>query len=80
MLRFAPLPATPSVLLRTGRIRVMSPIILDGGVTWNYPVDLFDDLKYLAPGDEAFFSAIDYPTKRGETHVYNKQTLGLRVA
>ena len=41
----------------------MSPIILDGGGTWNYPVDLFD-----------------YPTKRRETHVYNKQTLGLRVA
>ncbi len=55
-------------------------VMVDGGVTWNYPVDLFDDFEYLAPGDEAFFSAVDYPTKRSETHVYNKQTLGLRVA
>ena len=47
---------------------------------WNYPVDLFDDFDYLGRGDEAFFAAVDYPTKRSETHVYNKQTLGLRVA
>ena len=78
MLRFASVFACSFV--GTSRIGVMSPIILDGGVTWNYPVDLFDDSAYLAPGDEAFCPAVDYPTKRSETHVYNKQTLGLRVA
>jgi len=55
-------------------------VMVDGGVTWNYPVDLFDDLKYLREGDETAFSAVDYPTKRSDSQVYNKQTLGLRVA
>ena len=54
--------------------------MVDGGVTWNYPVDLFDDSRYLAPGDEALSLPTDYPTKRSETQIYNKQTLGLRVA
>ena len=55
-------------------------VMVDGGVTWNYPVDLFDDLKYVREGDEAASLAVDYPTTRSETQVYNKQTLGLRVA
>ena len=55
-------------------------VMVDGGVTWNYPVDLFDDSRYLAPGDEALSLPADYPTKRSKTQVYNKQTLGLRVA
>jgi len=55
-------------------------VMVDGGVTWNYPVDLFDDLKYMREGDESAFSDVDYPTTRSNSQIYNKQTLGLRVA
>jgi len=61
-------------------VRHAGHVMVDGGVTWNYPVDLFDDLKYLDEDDQASFSAVKYPTKRSDRHVYNKQTLGLRVA
>ena len=51
-------------------------VLVDGGVTWNYPLDLFDDRKYLV--NQNAFTTPDY-TRYDENHVYNKETLGLRV-
>ena len=53
-------------------------IHVDGGVTWNYPIDLFDDRKYLEPDSNAF--SIPKYTRYNEEHVYNKETLGFRLA
>lgn len=56
-------------------------VVVDGGVTWNYPIDVFDDVRYLSnPDDETTSAEADYPTRKSDGHVYNKETLGLRVA
>lgn len=52
-------------------------VLVDGGVTWNYPLDLFDERKYLLR--PAAGRAVSYPTNYGPQHVYNMETLGLRV-
>ena len=52
-------------------------IFVDGGVTWNYPVDLFDDRKFVE--DPRAAQPVSYPTTWGPDHVYNKETLGLRL-
>lgn len=52
-------------------------VLVDGGATWNYPIDLFDDTAF-APAPEAAVP-VDYPTTYGPSHIYNKETLGLRV-
>ena len=55
-------------------------ILVDGGVTWNYPLNLFDNTKYLSdPGNKKTFTVPKYPTTSGDHHVYNKETLGFRV-
>jgi NTE family protein len=52
-------------------------VLVDGGLTYNYPIDLFDDKKYV-PDPKARI-AVNYPTRYGPGHVYNKETLGFRV-
>ncbi len=54
-----------------------SQICVDGGVSWNYPLDLFDDKKYVA--NAALAQPPGYPTVYDDNHVYNKETLGFRV-
>jgi NTE family protein len=54
-------------------------ILVDGGVTWNYPLDLFDDKKFVDPADSWKPKPPNYPTTYDENHIYNKQTLGFRV-
>jgi len=51
-------------------------VLVDGGVTWNYPLDLFDDRKYQ-PAPNAFVVP-DY-TRYDDQHIFNKETLGFRV-
>lgn len=51
-------------------------VLVDGGVTWNYPLDLFDDRKYVINPAAA---VIPDGTRYDENHVYNKETLGFRV-
>ena len=58
------------------RLQQAKDILVDGGVTWNYPLGLFDDKKYLA--DTKAGSAPNY-TKYDDNTVYNKETLGFRV-
>jgi len=52
-------------------------IYVDGGVTWNYPLDLFDDKSFLDPGSKAF--TVPTYTQYDDNYVYNKETLGFRV-
>lgn len=69
-----------SVPLFFQSVRLNGEVMLDGGVTWNYPIDLFDDMRYLSdPQDERTHVRPDYPTLRDGAHVYNKETLGFRV-
>lgn len=52
-------------------------IFVDGGVTWNYPLDLFDDVKYVT--NSAAGVPPGYATVYDDNHVYNKETIGFRV-
>jgi NTE family protein len=52
-------------------------IFVDGGVTWNYPLDLFDDKKYVSNPKAGVVPG--YDTVYDDNHIYNKETLGLRV-
>ena len=65
-------------------------VYVDGGVTLNYPVKLFDREKYIVESERAYAArATDYytagnaeflKTRPGRSpYVYNKQTLGLRL-
>ena len=51
--------------------------MVDGGVTWNYPLDLFDDKKYQ-PAPNAGVPP-GYTTVYDDNHIFNKETLGFRV-
>ncbi len=50
-------------------------IIVDGAVTWNYPINIFDNIKYLDNPDNG--SKVDYNMDEG--YVFNYETLGFRV-
>ncbi|WP_211334787.1 hypothetical protein [Desulfosoma caldarium] len=63
---------------------------MDGGVLDNYPVKLFDRLRYLDPAVVASHGRLtDYYTKHNTSlkrkvidvspYIYNKQTLGFRL-
>lgn len=53
---------------------------VDGGITWNYPIDIFDNKKYLSnPENQMSYTIPDYPTLYSQNQVYNKETLGFRV-
>jgi NTE family protein len=54
-------------------------VVVDGGITWNYPIDLFDHPRYLAGSDARARAAPEQPIPGSPHHIYNKQTLGFRV-
>lgn len=66
-----------SIPLFFAAIKEDGDILVDGGVTWNYPIDLFDD-KGFQPAAGAG-QAVKYPTSYDDNHIYNKETLGFRV-
>lgn len=49
-------------------------IIVDGGVAWNYPINIFDDEKYLS--NSANGMSINNNTKH---YLFNHETLGFRL-
>ena len=51
-------------------------VLVDGGVTWNYPLDIFDFKGFLSDPNHG---VIPTYTRYDDTHIYNKETLGLRV-
>lgn len=50
-------------------------VIVDGGLTWNYPVNLFDDKKYLSVAKNG--KPLSYA--KDANHVFNSETLGFRL-
>ena len=50
-------------------------VIVDGGLTWNYPVNLFDDEEYVADPNNAH--PVSYTSEQG--FVFNAETLGFRL-
>jgi NTE family protein len=48
---------------------------VDGGVSWNYPVNLFDDTRYVTQSQNA--EKVAYNTNPG--YVFNYETLGFRL-
>lgn len=81
---------TPNLLIEDGVRRSMSiplffacsrgedrDVIVDGGLTWNYPVNIFDDKKYLAPNKQSAGKKTSYGAT--DSHVFNTQTLGFRL-
>lgn len=66
-----------SIPLFFAAVREEDGVFVDGGVTWNYPIDLFDDKKYLSKKSRAFETP-EY-TRYSDNHIYNKETLGFRV-
>ncbi len=66
-----------SIPLFFASVRLNDEVFVDGGVTWNYPIGLFDDEKFKPAPGAAMTPA--YPTRYRPSHVYNKETLGFRV-
>lgn len=73
-------------------VRRDGDVIVDGGVSWNYPIDMFDDRASLSDHtnasvfidpkryrDPATGEDKSYPTVYDDSHVFNKETLGFRV-
>ena len=50
-------------------------VLVDGGLTWNYPVNLFDHTDYLS--DPANGKPVNYANEPG--FVFNTETLGFRL-
>ena len=50
-------------------------VLVDGGLTWNYPVNLFDHRRYLSR--EARGHPVNYATSPG--YRFNTETLGFRL-
>ena len=50
-------------------------VIVDGGLTWNFPVNLFDHQQYLSAPDKG--KSVAYTAQSG--YVFNTETLGIRL-
>ena len=50
-------------------------VLVDGGLTWNYPINVFDSTEYEPHADRAH--AISY--KAHPKHVFNSETMGFRL-
>ncbi|WP_243361485.1 patatin-like phospholipase family protein [Fundidesulfovibrio terrae] len=60
--------------LRSGELCV------DGGLTWNYPINFYDDSSWLSRKDDAgLYAVLDHPAEKNKVRFYNKETLGLMV-
>ena len=65
-----------SIPLFFAAVKDRGNILVDGGVSWNYPIDLFDYTSF-EPADNATLP-IEH-TKYDDDQIYNKETLGFRV-
>ena len=65
-----------SIPLFFAAVKKNNSVYVDGGVTWNYPIDLFDEKRYVS--NSAAAGAIKH-TKYDDNHIHNKETLGFRV-
>ena len=58
-------------------VMAQGAVRVDGGVSWNYPIDMFDYRRFLENPKKGVRP--DYPTLYAADQVYNKETLGFRV-
>lgn len=55
-------------------------IYSDGGLIWNYPLNYYDDMKWLSrPGDTRLYDMISHASDHTKRRIYNKETLGFMV-
>lgn len=50
-------------------------VMVDGGVAWNYPLNMFDDIRYVS--NQVNGEEVPYNTSDG--YVFNHETLGFRL-
>ncbi|HUF12673.1 MAG TPA: patatin-like phospholipase family protein [Longimicrobiales bacterium] len=78
------------LLFAAVRLGARRDVYVDGGVILNYPVKLFDRLRYIAPDERSYAArATEYydannrnflaARPESSPYVYNRQTLGLRL-
>jgi NTE family protein len=58
-------------------VMAQGDVRVDGGVSWNYPIDMFDDKRFLDDAKKGVKPG--YPTLYSSSQVFNKETLGFRV-
>lgn len=58
-------------------VMAQGDVRVDGGVSWNYPIDMFDDRRFLDDTKKGVKPG--YPTLYSANQVFNKETLGFRV-
>jgi NTE family protein len=63
-----------SIPLYYRSVRLFDDIMVDGGVSYNYPVNLFDNIKYLSNKTNTGTSEAD-----AKGYVFNHETLGFRL-
>jgi NTE family protein len=63
-----------SIPLYFRSVKLFNDIMVDGGVTYNYPINLFDNIKYLSNPANSGSSKAD---EKG--YVFNHETLGFRL-
>ncbi|MGE4424803.1 MAG: patatin-like phospholipase family protein [Pseudodesulfovibrio sp.] len=55
-------------------------VLVDGGVSWNYPLDIYDRLDFIADISRTDnYTPVHYTSRKWDDQIYNKQTLGMRV-
>lgn len=58
----------------------LGDVLVDGGVSWNYPLDIYDRMAFIPDHSRTdLYATVHYPTTKWDDQIYNKQTLGLRV-
>jgi NTE family protein len=63
-----------SIPLYFRSVKIFDDIMVDGGVSYNYPINLFDNVKYLSNPKNAGSSNAD---EKG--YLFNHETLGFRL-
>lgn len=67
--------ASMSIPLYFQAIKKEAHYLVDGGVTWNYPINIFDYKKYLYHEENGI--SVEYSTN--PEYVFNYETLGFRL-
>jgi NTE family protein len=63
-----------SIPLYFRSVKLFDDVMVDGGVSYNYPVNLFDNMKYLSNPKNAGTSIADE-----QGYIFNHETLGFRL-
>ncbi len=67
--------ASMSIPLFFQSIKMKNNVIVDGGVAWNYPVNIFDNKKYVHNS----YNSMPVTYNTDTDYVFNHETLGFRL-